>query len=38
MENQASELKMLMKEYGGKQHKPRIIAITSGGNDYRRFC
>ena len=30
MENQASELKMLMKEYGGKQHKPRIIAITSG--------
>lgn len=33
MENQASELKMLMKEYGGRggaQHRPRIIAITSG--------
>ncbi|MBR5581525.1 MAG: MinD/ParA family protein [Treponema sp.] len=31
MENQASELKMLMKEHGGgKQHRPRIIAITSG--------
>lgn len=33
MENQASELKMLMKEYGGRgggQFKPRIIAITSG--------
>ncbi len=30
MENQASELKMLMKEYGGAQHRPRIIAITSG--------
>jgi len=33
VENQASELKMLMKEYGGRgggQFKPRIIAITSG--------
>ncbi len=33
MENQASELKMLMKEYGGRgggQFRPRIIAITSG--------
>lgn len=33
MENQASELKILMQEYsgrGGGQHKPRIIAVTSG--------